>query len=175
MKVSLIRKPPSVKLKKPKDAVRTEVPLPKAAPVRNRAPHNRRDTSPAKDFKSSPFDFKRHKTKIGFLLFFILGSGLFLGLTTLRVYSMRIEITVNQINAKIDKLQAEQILLKTELASITAPSKIFTFAEKKLGMVYASKPVTLHIEGTEAPPNLKYPEKEEGWFHFFLEKAMAGE
>jgi len=110
--------------------------------------------------------------------------GSFMGLGVLRLYSFRLECRLNNINTQIESFQAQQISLKQSLSALLSPVRVYGYSKKQLGMTYASNVRTLRLDGPllaadSGPAGIgggEAMEKEsEGWFYFFLEKAMAGE
>jgi len=106
-----------------------------------------------------------------------------MGLGVLRLYSFRLECKLNSINSQIESFQAQQVELKQRLSSLLSPGRIYGYSKKDLGMVYASNVKVLRID---EPLLAELPEtgnrndtaasrENEGWFYFFLEKALAGE
>lgn len=119
-----------------------------------------------------------------YIIFFALVLfGSFMGLGVLRLYSFRLECKLNSINSQIESFQAQQVELKQRLSSLLSPGRIYGYSKKDLGMVYASNVKVLRID---EPLLAELPEtgnrndtaasrENEGWFYFFLEKALAGE
>ena len=107
---------------------------------------------------------------------------LFMGLGILRLYSFRLECRLNSINRQIESYQAHRIVLKHELSSLLSPGRIYGFSKQELGMTYASNVRILKVEeqffadrSIKGRPESIPKEETEGWFYFFLERAMAGE
>ena len=106
----------------------------------------------------------------------------FLGLGVLRLYSFRLEDRLNGINRQIESFAARQILLRQKHSALLSPGRIYSFSKNNLGMIYASNVKVLQINaplladagGTELFYTAEAGEKN-GWFHFFLESALAGE
>ena len=110
--------------------------------------------------------------------------GSFMGLGVLRLYSFRLECKLNNINTQIESFQAQQISLKQSLSALLSPVRVYGYSKKQLGMTYASNVRTLRLDGPllaadSGPAGISGGEpmekESEGWFYFFLEKAMAGE
>jgi len=109
--------------------------------------------------------------------------GSFMGLGILRLYSFRLECRLNNINTQIESFQAQQIALKQNLSALLSPGRVYGYSKKQLGMTYASNVKTLRLDGpllADAAPAANNGgetagRESEGWFYFFLEKAMAGE
>ncbi len=107
----------------------------------------------------------------------------FLGLGVLRLYSFRLEDRLNGINRQIESFAARQILLRQKHSALLSPGRVYSFSKNTLGMIYASNVKVLRISeplladaggGDENFP-LSGETGRQGWFHFFLEKALAGE
>ena len=106
----------------------------------------------------------------------------FLGLGVLRLYSFRLEDRLNGINRQIESFAAKQILLRQKHSALLSPGRVYSFSKNTLGMIFASNVKVLQINETllaDAGRDeiFSHPEEtgSEGWFHFFLEKALAGE
>ena len=116
-----------------------------------------------------------------FTAFVVFGS--FMGLGILRLYSFRLECRLNSINSQIESFQAQQISLKQNLSALLSPGRVYGYSKKQLGMTYASNVKTLRLDGpllADGAPAVNSGgeaarKESEGWFYFFLEKAMAGE
>ncbi|GEM_PF-828180 len=109
---------------------------------------------------------------------------LFTGLGVLRLYSFRLECRLNSVNRQIESYNNHRVLLKHELSTLLSPVRLFGFSKEELGMTYASNVRVLKVDGgyfanaagqQEEVPLTKTGPEEEGWFYFFLERAMAGE
>ncbi|MDI9369566.1 MAG: hypothetical protein GX181_01585 [Synergistaceae bacterium] len=106
-----------------------------------------------------------------------------MGLGVLRLYSFRLECRLNAVNRQIESYNNHQVLLKHELSTLKSPVRIFGFSKEEMGMTFASNVRVLKVEGEyyanapqqQEPSLIKADREEEGWFYFFLEKAMAGE
>lgn len=117
------------------------------------------------------------------IIFAVVMFGSFIGLGVLRLYSFRLECKLNGINVQIESFQAEQVSLKQKLSSLLSPGRVFGFSKNELGMIYASNVKTLKVDGplladrpdSESKEGNPSPAEKEGWFYFFLEKALAGE
>jgi cell division protein FtsL len=117
-----------------------------------------------------------------FIIIFTLSVfGLFMGLGVLRLYSFRLECRLNAINRQIESYKADRIILKHQVSSLLSPARIYGFSKKELGMTFASNVRVLRVEehlfadrSVEGRPENLTEKGTEGWFYFFLEKAMAG-
>ena len=107
----------------------------------------------------------------------------FLGLGVLRLYSFRLEDRLNGINRQIESFSARQVLLRQKHSALLSPGRVYSFSKNTLGMIYASNVKVLQINetllanaggGGETSP-LSERAGRQGWFYFFLEKALAGE
>ena len=128
----------------------------------------------------APF-FLRKKSPYLILFALILFTS-FMGLGVLRLYSFRLEYQLNGINSQIDSLIAQNVALKESMSALLSPARVFDYSKKQLGMTFASNVRTLRLDGMlladAAPVDVRTPgvsSEGEGWFYFFLEKAMAGE
>lgn len=107
----------------------------------------------------------------------------FLGLGVLRLYSFRLEDRLNGINRQMESFAARQILLRQKHSALLSPGRVYSFSKNTLGMIYASNVKVLRINeplladsgGGSASLSSSAGAAENGWFHFFLEKALAGE
>lgn len=117
-----------------------------------------------------------------YIIFFALVLfGSFMGLGVLRLYSFRLECKLNSINSQIESFQAQQVALKQRLSSLLSPGRIYGYSKKDLGMVYASnvkvlridEPLLAELPGTGNRKDMAASRENEGWFYFFLEKALA--
>lgn len=107
----------------------------------------------------------------------------FLGLGVLRLYNFRLEYKLNSINAQLEELQCQRISLEQNMSALISPERIYGYSKNQLGMTFASQIKVLRLEepllAEERTPgrSAEVPEEreQEGWFYFFLEKAMAGE
>ena len=107
----------------------------------------------------------------------------FLGLGVLRLYSFRLEDRLNGINRQMESFAARQILLRQKHSALLSPGRVYSFSKNTLGMTYASNVKILRINeplladsgGGSDPLSSSARAAENGWFHFFLEKALAGE
>lgn len=107
----------------------------------------------------------------------------FLGLGVLRLYNFRLEYKLNSINAQIEQLQCQRISLEQNMSALISPERIYGYSKKQLGMTFASEVKVLRLEepllaeSRTPEKSLEIPKEreQEGWFYFFLEKAMAGE
>jgi hypothetical protein len=107
----------------------------------------------------------------------------FMGLGVLRLYSFRLECKLNNINSQIESFQAQQISLKQNLSALLSPGRVYGYSKKQLGMTFASNVKTLRLDSPLLADSSTALENEgagtakesEGWFYFFLEKAMAGD
>ncbi len=107
----------------------------------------------------------------------------FLGLGVLRLYSFRLEDQLNGINRQMESYAARQILLRQKHSALLSPGRVYSFSKNSLGMIYASNVKILRIDeplladsgggSDSSSPSARAAEN--GWFHFFLEKALAGE
>lgn len=132
------------------------------------------------DPAAPPF-FLRKKSPYFILTALVLFAS-FMGLGVLRLYSFRLEYKLNSINSQIDSISAQHIELKQKLSSLLSPARVFDYSRKQLGMAFASNVRTLHLDGMlladagqEQEKIIEKASEGEGWFYFFLEKAMAGE
>ena len=132
------------------------------------------------DREPAPF-FLRKKSPYLILFALILFTS-FMGLGVLRLYSFRLEYKLNGINSQIDSLVARNVALKESMSALLSPARVFDYSKKQLGMTFASNVRTLRLDGMlladAAPVDGRTPgasPEGEGWFYFFLEKAMAGE
>ncbi len=115
------------------------------------------------------------------IIFTLCVFGLFMGLGVLRLYSFRLECRLNAINRQIESYKADRIVLKHTLSSLLSPARIYGFSKQELGMTFASNVRILRVEENllaerfiEGRPEFATEKESEGWFYFFLEKAMAG-
>lgn len=107
----------------------------------------------------------------------------FLGLGVLRLYSFRLEDRLNGINRQMESFAARQILLRQKHSSLLSPGRVYSFSKNTLGMIYASnvkilrinEPLLANAGGGSEPLSSSARAAENGWFYFFLEKALAGE
>ncbi len=106
----------------------------------------------------------------------------FLGLGVLRLYSFRLEDRLNGINRQMESFAARQVLLRQKHSALLSPGRVYSFSKNTLGMIYASNVKVLRINeplladsGGGRETLSSSGGAENGWFHFFLEKALAGE
>lgn len=130
--------------------------------------------------RAAPF-FLRKKSPY-LILFALIFFASFMGLGVLRLYSFRLEYKLNSVNSQIDSLSAQHVALKQNMSALLSPARVFEYSKKQLGMTYASNVRTLRLDGlllADAVPAehrvAGASSEGEGWFFFFLEKAMAGE
>ncbi len=129
-----------------------------------------------------PASFFLRKKSPYLILFALVLFCSFMGLGVLRLYSFRLEYKLNSINSQIDSLVAQHVALKQSMSALLSPARVFDYSKKQLGMTFASNVRTLHLdgpllaEGKGADGRIPVTAPQgEGWFYFFLEKAMAGE
>lgn len=76
-----------------------------------------------------------NKVFVGYLIGFV---ALF-GAIVMRADMAATQLKLNAMNSRLSSMQTQHERLKLELASLEAPSRIVTYAEKNLGMVYPSQ------------------------------------
>ncbi len=116
------------------------------------------------------------------IVFTLCAFALFMGLGVLRLYSFRLECRLNAVNRQIESYKAHRIVLKHELSSLLSPARLYGFSKQEMGMTFASNVRVLRVEENlfagampEGVPVAASSQENEGWFYFFLERAMAGE
>ncbi len=105
-----------------------------------------------------------------------------MGLGVLRLYSFRLECKLNSINSQIESFQAQQVELKQRLSSLLSPGRIYGYSKKTSGWCTrqmskcsgSMNPSSLNCHETGNRKDMAASRENEGWFYFFLEKALAG-